>query len=80
MKSDSTGKVFEALRGYQGTVIHEYRYTLFRGSAKEDSRRMECLLTIINKSGEGRRARIPNLGCGNMPDRALKGVVESWEG
>ena len=44
-------KVFDALRGYQGTVIHEYRYHLFLGSAEEDFGRMERLLTILNRSG-----------------------------
>jgi sugar phosphate isomerase/epimerase len=47
-------KVFEVLRGYQGTVIHEYRYHLFLGSAGEDFSRMESLSTILHRSGEGR--------------------------
>lgn len=47
-------KVFEVLRGYQGTVIHEYRYNLFLESAEEDFRRMESLSTILHRSGEGR--------------------------
>ena len=46
-------KVFEVLRGYRGTVIHEYRYHLFLGSAEEDFGRLEGLLTILNQSGEG---------------------------
>lgn len=47
-------KVFEVLRGYQGTVIHEYRYNLFLESAEEDFHRMESLSTILHGSGEGR--------------------------
>ncbi len=47
-------KVFEVLRGYRGTVIHEYRYHLFLGSAEEDFRRMESLSTILHRSAEGR--------------------------
>ena len=47
-------KVFEVLRGYQGTVIHEYRYNLFLESAEEDFHRMESLSTILHRSGEGR--------------------------
>jgi sugar phosphate isomerase/epimerase len=46
-------KVFEVLRGYQGSVIHEYRYHLFLGSAEEDFSLMERLATILNESGEG---------------------------
>ena len=47
-------KVFEELRGYQGTVIHEYRYNLFLGSAEEDFSRMRSLAAILERSGEGR--------------------------
>jgi sugar phosphate isomerase/epimerase len=47
-------QVFEALRGYQGTVIHEYRYNLFLESAEEDFGRMKSLSTILHRSGEGR--------------------------
>jgi len=47
-------QVFEVLRGYQGTVIHEYRYNLFLESAEEDFHRMESLSTILHRSGEGR--------------------------
>jgi sugar phosphate isomerase/epimerase len=47
-------KVFELLRGYEGTVIHEYRYHLFLASAEEDFRRMERLLAVLNRPGEGR--------------------------
>ncbi len=47
-------RVFEALRGYQGTVIHEYRCDLFLGSAEEDFSRMESLSTFLHRSGEGR--------------------------
>jgi sugar phosphate isomerase/epimerase len=46
-------RVFELLRGYRGTVIHEYRYNLFLGSADDDFRRIQSLLTILNRSGEG---------------------------
>jgi sugar phosphate isomerase/epimerase len=47
-------KVFEVLRGYRGTVIHEYRYHLFLGSAEDDFGRMQSLVTILDRSGEGR--------------------------
>jgi sugar phosphate isomerase/epimerase len=47
-------KVFEALRGYGGTVIHEYRYHLFLESAEEDFRRMKSLSTMLDRPGEGR--------------------------
>ena len=47
-------KVFEVLRGYQGTVIHEYRYNLFLESAADDFQRMQSLSTMLHTSGEGR--------------------------
>jgi sugar phosphate isomerase/epimerase len=47
-------KVFEVLRGYRGTVVHEYLYPLFLGSAEEDFSRMQSLATILDRSGEGR--------------------------
>jgi sugar phosphate isomerase/epimerase len=47
-------QVFGVLRGYQGTVIHEYRYNLFLESAEEDFHRMKSLSTILHRSSEGR--------------------------
>ena len=47
-------KAFELLRGYRGTVIHEYRYPLFLGSAEDDFSRMQSLSTILDRPGEGR--------------------------
>ncbi len=47
-------KVFEALRGYEGTVIHEYLYNLFLESAADDFRRIQSLSTMLHTSGEGR--------------------------
>jgi sugar phosphate isomerase/epimerase len=44
-------KAFELLRGFRGTVIHEYRYTYFLGSAKEDYARMRDLLAILDEPG-----------------------------
>jgi len=41
-------QVFAILRGYMGTVVHEYRYNLFLPSAEEDyasARRLVALLT-----------------------------------
>ncbi len=41
-------QVFAVLRGYTGTVVHEYRYNLFLPSAEEDyasARRLVALLT-----------------------------------
>lgn len=46
-------KVFDLLRGYRGTVIHEYRYNLFLGSAEDDFSRIQGLVTILDRSGEG---------------------------
>jgi sugar phosphate isomerase/epimerase len=43
-------KVFDALRGYEGTVIHEYRYNLFLGSAGDDFRRIQSFLSSLNDS------------------------------
>lgn len=48
-------KVFEVLRGYQGTVIHEYRYHLFLGSGEEDFGRLTRLASHwLHGSSEGR--------------------------
>ena len=46
-------KVFELLRGYRGTVIHEYRYNLFFGSAEDDFSRFQSLVTTLDRSAEG---------------------------
>jgi len=45
-------RVFDALRGYRGTVIHEYRYQLFPASAEDDYTRARAL---VDRLGEGVR-------------------------
>jgi hypothetical protein len=47
-------KVFELLGGYGGTVIHEYRYNLFLGSAENDFARIESLMAAIDRTGGAR--------------------------
>jgi len=46
-------KVFEVLQGYRGTVIHEYRYPLFLGSAEGDFSRIQSLAVIPDRPGVG---------------------------
>ena len=41
-------KVFELLRGYRGTIVHEYRYNLFLGSADEDFGKLQSLLARLD--------------------------------
>ncbi len=48
-------EVFEVLRGFRGSVIHEYRYNLFLGSAEEDYGKMRDLLAVLDERGESRR-------------------------
>lgn len=45
-------RVFGVLRGYRGTVIHEYRYHLFLGSAEDDFGRMQSLSAILDRPGK----------------------------
>ncbi len=40
-------QVFGALRGYTGTVVHEYRYNLFLPSAEEDHARLTRLAAAL---------------------------------
>jgi sugar phosphate isomerase/epimerase len=47
-------KVFELLGGYGGTVIHEYRYNLFLGSAESDFARIESLMAALDRTGGAR--------------------------
>ena len=44
-------KVFDVLRGYRESVIHEYRYTNFLASAEDDHARMRTLLAILDEPG-----------------------------
>ncbi len=41
-------KVFDLLRGYRGTVVHEYRYNLFLGSADDDFGKFQSLLAVLD--------------------------------
>lgn len=41
-------RVFGALRGYRGTVIHEYRHHLFAGSAAADHARVRALVDALD--------------------------------
>lgn len=41
-------RVFRQLRGFSGTVVHEYRYPLFLPSGEEDYARMRRLLTTMD--------------------------------
>ena len=43
--------VFEMLRGFRGSVIHEYRYNLFLGSAEEDYGKIRDLLAVLDERG-----------------------------
>ena len=43
-------RVFELLRGYRGTIVHEYRYNLCLVSAQEDFSRIQSLLPPLNDS------------------------------
>lgn len=45
-------RVFEALRGYRGVVIHEYRYNLFLPYAEDDYARIRHLSGLLDARGE----------------------------
>ena len=44
---------FEYLRGFRGTVVHEYRYNLFLGSAEDDFTRFQSLVAMIDQPAAG---------------------------
>lgn len=46
-------KVFGLLRGFRGTVVHEYRYNLFLGSAEDDYARVQNLFTMLEDPAPG---------------------------
>ena len=46
-------KVFGLLRGFRGTVVHEYRYNLFLGSAEEDYARVQNLFGMLEDPAPG---------------------------
>ncbi|HTD46878.1 MAG TPA: sugar phosphate isomerase/epimerase family protein [bacterium] len=46
-------KVFGLLRGFRGTVVHEYRYNLFLGSAEEDYARVQNLVAMLEDPAPG---------------------------
>lgn len=46
-------RVFDALRGYRGTVIHEYRYQLFEDSAAADCARARALVGRLAAAAVG---------------------------
>ena len=46
-------KVFGLLRGFRGTVVHEYRYNLFLGSADEDYARLQNLFAMLEDPAPG---------------------------
>ena len=45
--------VFELLRGFRGTVDHEYKYNLFLGSAEDDFARFQSLVAMIDQPAAG---------------------------
>src|SRR5438270_895860 len=46
-------KVFGLLRGFRGTVVHEYRYNLFLGSAEDDYARVQNLFAALEDPASG---------------------------
>ena len=46
-------KVFGLLRGFRGTVVHEYRYNLFLGSAEDDYARVQNLFAALEEPASG---------------------------
>lgn len=43
-------RVFDLLRGYRGTVVHEYRVHFFPGSEEEDFGRFQGLVAMLDRS------------------------------
>ncbi len=44
-------QAFASLGGYEGIVIHEYRYPLFLASAEEDCARARSLVHLVEQAG-----------------------------